>query len=141
MNYPKTALLATLMALSLAATSAGAQQDPPKPAPEAQPEQAELPLQPVVPPKRKPIKRRSVQQVIEPTPRIGTAPPSYGPTLTPRPPAALPDPLPAPVRTNGCDAGGCNDTSGQRYNGGVGNTLLGPQGQLCTKGVVGAQCF
>jgi hypothetical protein len=46
-----------------------------------------------------------------------------------------------PGRINGCDAGGCNDANGQRYNSGVGNTLLGPQGQLCTKGAVGAQCF
>jgi hypothetical protein len=95
----------------------------------------------VVPPNRNPIQRRSVQQLIEPTPRIGVATPSYGPALTPRPPAALSGPSPAPVRINGCDAGGCNDTSGQRYNGGVGNTLLSPQGQLCTKGVIGAQCF
>jgi hypothetical protein len=57
------------------------------------------------------------------------------------PGAPLPEPLPAPVRFSGCDAGGCNDTSGQRYLGGVGNTLLGPQGQLCTRGAVGAQCF
>jgi hypothetical protein len=42
---------------------------------------------------------------------------------------------------NGCDAGGCNDASGARFNGGVGTTLIGPQGQLCTKGPVTAQCF
>jgi hypothetical protein len=141
MNYRTASLATMILALWLAPTGARAQQDVPKPAPEARQEKAELPLKPVPPPNRKPIKRRSVQQVVESTPRIGGATPSYGPTLTPRPPAASPGPLPAPVRINGCDAGGCNDTSGQRYNGGVGNTLLSPQGQLCTKGAVGAQCF
>jgi hypothetical protein len=133
-------LKTAVIVLTLASFNTGAQEAPARAA-EPQQQKAELPLQPVVPPKRAPAKRRSVQQVVEPTPRIGTAAPSYGPVLTPRAPAALPEPLPAPVRTNGCDAGGCNDTNGQRYNGGVGNTLLGPQGQLCTKGVVGAQCF
>jgi hypothetical protein len=136
MKTMKTALLIW----TLASFNAGAQESP-KQAPYAQQEKAELPLKPVMPPNRKPARRRSVQQMVEPTPRIGAAPPSYGPSLNPRPPAALPDPLPVPGRINGCDAGGCNDANGQRYNSGAGNTLLGPQGQLCTKGAVGAQCF
>jgi hypothetical protein len=123
--------------LALASFNAGAQETP---KPEPQQEKAEPPAAPAQPAQPNPIQRRSVQQVIEPTPRIGGAD-VYGPTLTPRPPAALSVPRPAPGRINGCDAGGCNDTSGQRYNGGVGNTLLSPQGQLCTKGVIGAQCF
>jgi hypothetical protein len=98
-------------------------------------------------PPRKPIRRRSVQQAIDPTPRIAAD--SYRPTLEPRPPAAtqtLAVPGPAstpasgPVLLNSCDAGGCYDTSGARYNGAGGNTLIGPQGQLCTKGAVNAQC-
>ncbi len=109
--------------------------------PPAQKPAAELPIKPVPPPNRKLIKRRSVQQVIEPTPPIVTD--GYRPTLTVRPPAALPSasqPQTQP-RLNSCDAGGCTDTGGARYNSGVGNTLIGPQGQLCTKGIVGAQCF
>ena len=135
MAYLKTALLI----LTLASLNAGAQQGPP-PAPATPQEKAEPPLAPVMPPKRKPIKRRSVQQVVEPTPRIGVAPPSYGPTLTPRPPTASPDPLPAPVRINGCDAGGCNGSNGARYNGGVGTTLLSPEGRLCHNNGVTVQC-
>jgi hypothetical protein len=139
MNSRKIFLATLMLALSLACAGARAQQDAPKPAPDAQQERTQAPAEPAQQPANP---RRSVQQVIEPTPRIGAATPSYGPTLTARPPpAALSGPPPSPVRINGCDAGGCNDTSGQRYNGGVGNTLLGPQGQLCTKGVAGAQCF
>jgi hypothetical protein len=133
MAYLKTALLIA----ALAASGAGAQEAPQA---ESPPEKAELPIKPVVPPHWKPIKRRSVQQVIEPTARIGAAAPSYSPSPAPSPPAATPGAQPAPVRTTGCDAGGCNDVNGQRYNSGPGNTLLGPQGQLCTKGVVGIQC-
>ncbi|MBC7456089.1 MAG: hypothetical protein H7335_20795 [Massilia sp.] len=92
---------------------------------------------------RVPIQRRAVQQVIVPTPRIG--PEAYGPTLVPRAPgaAAAPSaaPLALPLPTSHCDAGGCLDTRGARYNGGVGNTLIGPQGRLGIKGVVKAQCF
>lgn len=120
------------MAMSLAPVCAHAQAQSlaEKPA-------AHVPAKAVPPPNRKPIKRRSVQQVIEPTPPIVTE--GYRPTLVVRPPALLPSP--SPVRLNSCDAGGCTDTSGARYNGGVGNTLIGPQGQLCTRGVVNAQCF
>ena len=136
MDYVKPVLTALAVALSLASAGARAQgQAPPeKPAVEA-------PAKPVPPPNRKPIKRRSVQQVIEPTPPIVTE--GYRPTLVVRPPAVLPSPAQAQrqPRLNSCDAGGCTDTSGARYNGGVGNTLIGPQGQLCAKGIVGAQCF
>ena len=95
---------------------------------------------PKPPPARKPIKRRSVQQIIEPTPRIVIE--GYRPTLTVRPPAAPgAAPSQAPVRMNTCGAGGCFDTEGARYNGGVGNTQLSPKGQLCIQGAVNAQCF
>ena len=99
------------------------------------------------PPGRQPIQRRSVRQVIEPTPRIVTD--GDRPTLTARPvppPAASPTPPPAPARLTTCDAGGCFDSGGARFNGsggggGAGAALLGPKGQLCTRGVVNAQCF
>jgi hypothetical protein len=143
MDYLKPALTALLLAMSLASAGVGAQERT-----QTAPSAAQAPAaktepgpdaKPAVPPKRKPIKRRSVQQVIEPTPRIVTD--GYRPTLEVRPPSALPAPVAGPVRMNSCDAGGCTDTSGARFNGGVGNTLIGPQGQLCTKGVVNAQCF
>ncbi|HEU4375572.1 MAG TPA: hypothetical protein VFS02_18900, partial [Telluria sp.] len=93
---------------------------------------------PAVPPRRKPLKRRSVQQVIEPTPPIVTE--GYRPTLVIRPPLTAPSPLPPPVRFNSCDGGGCTDTNGTRYNG-PGPAATSPQGQLCVKGIVNAQCF
>lgn len=141
MDSLKPALFALILVLPLASAAAGAQQQAPADPPAAKEAAADPAAQPVPPPKRKPIKRRSVQQVIEPTPPIVTD--GYRPTLVTRPPAALPGTAPAPSspRMNSCDAGGCTDTSGARYNGGVGNTLLSPQGQLCTKGVVSAQCF
>ncbi len=130
MNALKPALIALLMACAFAY----AQETPAPVAPEqtAGPE-----VKP--PPKRKPLKRRSVQQVIEPTPRIGAEP--YRPILEVRPPIPLPQTIPGPVRMNSCDAAGCTDINGNRFNGGVGTTLIGPQGQLCNKGPVTAQCF
>jgi hypothetical protein len=136
MDYLKPVLTALTLALSLALASARAQEQPPADVPAAQ-----GPAKPP-PPKPKPVKRRSVQQVIEPTPPIVTD--GYRPTLVARPPASptpTPTPVPPPVRLNSCDGGGCTDTSGARYNGGVGNALIGPQGQLCTRGIVNAQCF
>jgi hypothetical protein len=96
-------------------------------------------------PKKKPIKRRSVQQVIEPVA------PVYRPTLTPpsaTPPIALPPAgalgtvtPPPPVRINSCDAGGCTDTNGIRYGNGAGNASVSPQGRLCTGSGTTLQCF
>jgi hypothetical protein len=124
-----------------------AQEQPPAPAPVIQKEaDAATAVKP--PPNRQPIKRRSVQQVIEPTPRIVTD--GYRPTLTVRPPAALPGPAsstppPSSARMTTCGAGGCFDSNGARFNGsgngGAGNTLLSPKGQLCVQGPVNAQCF
>ena len=96
------------------------------------------------PPVRELVQRRSVQQTIEATPRIVTD--GDRPTLRPGPPAPTPAPTLAPAppaRLNTCDAGGCFDSSGARFNGGggVGAPMLGPTGQLCTRGVVNAQCF
>jgi hypothetical protein len=134
MDDPKPLLTALLLALSLAAAGVRAQEQ----APAAQEAAAEAPAKPAVPPKRKPVKRRSVQQVIEPTPPIVTD--GYRPTLVVRPPAPSPLPVAPPVRMNSCDGGGCTDTSGARYNG-PGPAMTSPQGQLCVKGIVNAQCF
>jgi hypothetical protein len=130
-----------LLALPLASAGARAQEQAPV-ARAATAEPAPKPVapdaKPAVPPKRKPLKRRSVQQVIEPTPPIVTE--GYRPTLVIRPPLPAPSPLPPPVRFNSCDSGGCTDTNGTRYNG-PGPAVTGPQGQLCVKGLVNAQCF
>ena len=115
----------------------------PAPPPVSAPSAAFLPGDAAPRTGRVPNQRRAVEQVIVPTPRIGFD--AYGPTLVPRAPGASGTPPAAPParpsRINHCAAGGCTDTSGARYNGGVGNILIAPQGQLCTKGVVNAQCF
>jgi hypothetical protein len=90
---------------------------------------------------KKPLKRRAVTQVITP---------SYRPTLTPvdpaprptfgLPAAAMPAAPTGPVQLN-CNAGGCTDASGTRYNGGVGTTLIDGNGRTCTRVGTTAQCF
>lgn len=92
-----------------------------------------------------PCKRRSVQQVVESMP---PAPPPLTqptrPTLHSAPPlpaARLPAVPPGPVQINSCDAGGCTDINGQRYNGGVGNASVDGQGRLCTRSGSTMQCF
>jgi hypothetical protein len=136
MTCLKPLLAALLLALPLASAGLRAQEL----APAAKEAAAEPPARPAVPPKRKPLKRRSVQQVIEPTPPIVTG--GYRPTLVMRPPTPItsPPPVAPPVRMNSCDGGGCTDTSGVRYNG-AGPAVTGPQGQLCVRGIVNAQCF
>ena len=120
-----------------------------KPAPPAAPARAqdgeEVEQQPASP---KPPVRRAVPAVIESV--TPARPPVYGPVLTPLPAPAgtqRPNPgVPAPSLPSGppvlnsCDAGGCTDTSGGRFNGGVGTTLIGPQGQACVRGAAGIQC-
>lgn len=137
MTRLKPASIAFLLACSLAAAGARAQQQGPEPDEKAAAVAA--PAAPASSKPRKPVKRRSVQQVIEPTPRIGAEP--YRPILEVRPPIPLPQTIPGPVRMNSCDGAGCTDVNGNRFNGGVGTTLIGPQGQLCNKGPVTAQCF
>ena len=138
MTCLKPASIALLLACSLALAGARAQD---RQAPESVDEAITdaAPAAPAPSKPRKPIKRRSVQQVIEPTPRIGAEP--YRPILEVRPPIPLPQTIPGPVRMNSCDGAGCTDVNGNRFNGGVGTTLIGPQGQLCNKGPVTAQCF
>jgi hypothetical protein len=118
-------------------------QQPPtsKPEPDVAPDKPE--------PKKKPIKRRSVQQVIGSMP---ASPPivtdGYRPTLTLPSPATpsltVGTPViapPPPVQLNGCNAGGCNDVSGNHYSPGVGNATVSPQGRLCNRVGNSMQCF
>ena len=89
-------------------------------------------------PAKKPVKRRSVQQIVAPTPP--PLAPVYSPRLNlPGPPAA--QPLLSPQVLNGCNGGACTDASGQQYHGGVGTTLLSPQGRVCSNNGVTVQCF
>ena len=93
---------------------------------------------------KKPVRRRAVPMIVERMPGPA-APAVYGPVLAvpspaPMPAAMTPAAPPAPVFLNGCDAGGCNGSNGVRYNGGVGTTLLSPEGRLCNNNGVTVQC-
>jgi hypothetical protein len=90
---------------------------------------------------KKPAKRRAVRQILDDTP----PPVVYSPRLNPAVPVGV-QPLPAPVPAsphilNGCNGGACTDASGARYHGGVGTTLLSPEGRMCSNNGVTVQCF
>lgn len=94
--------------------------------------------------KKAPVKRRAVHQIVDgmerPAPRVG-----YGPVLHPTvlaPVPALPTVMPpSPAVIGGCMGGTCTDTSGTRYQGGVGTTLLSPTGRLCNNNGATVTCF
>jgi hypothetical protein len=94
--------------------------------------------------KKAPPKRRAVRQVLDDDVRPSAAPPAvYAPQLTrpgmqPAPPLHGVPPPPANVN---CVGAACNDASGGRYNGGVGTTLISPQGRLCNNNGMTVQCF
>jgi hypothetical protein len=141
MHYLKPTLTALILVSTLLAAGSVARQRAPDRAPAAAgaPPAHAKPLPPKPPP------RRSVPQVIATMP----APPpvateGYRPSLAPGPAASLPSraaPAAGPVHLNSCDPGGCTDSGALRYNGGVGNAAVGPQGQLCTRSPAGMQCF
>ncbi|MES3022251.1 MAG: hypothetical protein V4857_11790 [Pseudomonadota bacterium] len=90
------------------------------------------------PPKKAPPRRRPTRQ------DIITMPPAAPIVGAPFRPSVLPPAHAAPsgpVQINSCDAGGCTDTNGVRYNGGAGNAALNPQGRLCTTNGATVQCF
>ncbi|MFP5391745.1 MAG: hypothetical protein ACLGI6_09395 [Gammaproteobacteria bacterium] len=76
--------------------------------------------------------------VYGPTLTSPSAPP--GPTPTSLPPIVNTPPPPGPVIMNSCDAGGCTGTDGVRYNGGIGNVLISPQGRACSGNGIAIQC-
>ena len=92
-------------------------------------------------PQKQAGRRRAVLQNIEPMLQQSPAPHYvYHPGA---PPLALPAPASstAPSPQNGCDAGGCRDAAGARYNGGVGNAVIGPDGKVCNRNGAWLQCF
>lgn len=82
--------------------------------------------------------RRSVAQVIGRMPAQRTAPPVVAmPALPPSPAVPMPR---APQPVGACDAGGCRDASGARYNG-AGNATLDANGRICHRNGTFLQCF
>lgn len=81
------------------------------------------------PPKKKPVKRRAVRQVLDGMPPPAAPPAAYRPQNAP-PPLVPPQQLPVPSPQIGND-----------YKGGVGTTLLSPDGKLCNNNGMTVQCF
>lgn len=79
--------------------------------------------------------RRAVPLVIERVPPV--APPAHTGVPVAVPPVNMPSPPPA-VST--CDAGGCLDSGGNRYNGNNGVYLNGA-GRQCQRTGTSMQCF
>jgi hypothetical protein len=171
MEYLKPAVTALILLSALAAVNVAAQQQPvvppivtegyrptltppPRPAPAAKPAQQQPAAAPVVTqgyrpappplnpaPNNEPAARRSVQEIIATMP---AKPPvvtdGAQPSLTP--PAVPPSPNPPPAaQVNSCDAGGCTDVNGARYNSGVGDASVSGQGRLCNRSGTTVQCF
>ncbi len=92
-------------------------------------------------PAKKPAKRRAVRQVLDDDVRPVAPPAVYAPQMTP-PLSAQPVPgsAPGPVNLN-CVGSTCTDANGGRFNGGVGTTLISPQGKLCNNNGITVQCF
>ena len=92
-------------------------------------------------PAKKPVKRRAVRQVLDDDVRPAAPPAVYGPQLTPPSSSqSVPGVAPSPLILN-CVGATCTDTSGGRYNSGVGTTLISPQGRLCNNNGLTVQCF
>jgi hypothetical protein len=93
-------------------------------------------------PKKKPAKRRAVRQNLDDAPAparvVSRARPTPAAPVGVQP---LPSPVAAPQILNGCPGGACTDATGARYHGGVGTTLLSPQGRMCSNNGITVQCF
>ncbi|MEJ7806614.1 MAG: hypothetical protein WKG03_11945 [Telluria sp.] len=91
-------------------------------------------------PAKKPVKRRAVRQVLDDDVRPAARSVHIRPMTVPESILPVPGVAPGPVNLN-CVGGTCTDASGARYNGGIGTTLISPQGRLCTDNGLTVQCF
>jgi hypothetical protein len=82
-------------------------------------------------------KRRAVYQQFDEIPMRTVPPPVYAPQLTPR---IDPTPVPPPVTIN-CVGAACTDGNGGSYRGGVGTSLISPQGRICNNNGLTVQCY
>lgn len=135
MGILKPVLMLAILSSVMVCTNAWATEPPPRVGAEATPKPAPDT------PKKKPAKRRAVRQHLDDTP----APVNYSPRPTPAAPVGV-QPLQSPVAPppqilNGCPGGACTDATGARYHGGVGTTLLSPEGRVCSNNGITVQCF
>ncbi len=142
MNFIKPMLLSALLGSMLLGNAVQATERPPRLGEEKivakTPAQAKPGAEVTA---KKPVKRRAVRQVLDDDVRPAAPPAAYSPQMTP-PLSAQPVPgvAPGPVNLN-CVGGTCSDTNGGRFNGGVGTTLISPQGKLCNNNGMTVQCF
>ncbi|CAN7495190.1 hypothetical protein LJR289_003356 [Pseudoduganella sp. LjRoot289] len=88
--------------------------------------------------------RRSVPQAIIAMPPSAARAPQYRPPTAMPAPSPLPSPLSSPLPhaiqpLRGCDAGGCRDAGGTRYQG-TGPVVLDPAGRPCRTDGNWVQC-
>jgi hypothetical protein len=94
------------------------------------------------PAEKKPLPpRRAV-----PSPPVSIYPQTPSPAaplaVRPVPPATTSPAVPqVPVPAVGCDAGGCRDANGARYESGAPGTYLNGSGRLCQRNGAFMQCF
>lgn len=87
-------------------------------------------------PRTKP-KRRAVHQQLDDIPTRLEPSAVYAPKLSPR---IDPTPVPPPTTLN-CIGAACTDASGGSYRGGVGTSLISPQGRICNNNGITVQCY
>jgi hypothetical protein len=137
MNILNALLVGVLLCGATAASAAGSERPPrlgeqQSASKKAADGQAESP--------KKPPKRRAVRQMLDDEVRPANGPALQAPGLPP--PAITPAPgvPPSPVILN-CVGGSCTDRNGGRFNGGVGSSLISPEGKLCNNNGMTVQCF
>lgn len=86
---------------------------------------------------RKKPKRRAVYQQFDDIPTRLEPSAVYAPKLSPR---IDPTPVPPPTTLN-CVGAACTDASGGSYRGGVGTSLISPQGRICNNNGITVQCY
>jgi hypothetical protein len=141
----KPVLILAILSSALLCSNAWATEPPPRvgAVPDRAAPVAKPPAKPAATPARKPLKRRAVRQILDDDIVRRPAPPVLVAPLAP-PVGVQPQPWtlpPGPQVLNGCNGGACTDASGARYQGGVGTTLLSPQGRVCSNNGITVQCF
>ena len=147
----KKAGMAVLLAMLLSTDAAWAQTQQPAPvlaedgvslpvctlAPDDASKLAVAPCRPA--PTKLPARRRAVPQSVGPMLRSPAPVRTDG--VHPAASQTRPQAPTAPVPLNACDTGGCRDAAGSRYNGGIGNATVAPDGKVCNRNGTWLQCF
>ncbi|MES2016672.1 MAG: hypothetical protein V4484_09260 [Pseudomonadota bacterium] len=137
MGILKPVLIVAILSSAFLCNNAWATAPPPRVGATAELPKAANQPDAVKAPAKKPLKRRAVRQIIDGTPAASIPPPPIVPLLPP--PRGVPPPV-TPQILN-CSSVACLDANGALYHGGVGTTLLGPQGRVCSNNGIAVQCF